>query len=418
MKFGNWENEDAFKIIKENYNDIASIYTLHDIYHLHPGKVLTESGNSVSTNSFSQLKSLFKNQLIVTIQFKNDTTWELPSYTQNNYLRKVIPRLARIHDINVSGNQMYKRHHNEDMKRRVIPQMKKSYSFENYRYPDSQDYSTCQICFDPLKGKNVGVTDKCGHMFHKECAGAHLKSKRCCPICRTSVNTFKKVASQFVPRFGKIVPRFGKKKVKETEHVIKSVVKSEPKNVNVNKNVNKNVSKKVLLTLAALSALALARQKTKKKTFTIKTTPSKKYSPVQENSSIQENSPIQEIISPLGNKDNIKSFEKYKQDYLNYNKQYKHYNSNFKKGLTVGLLDDCNALMDNVIVKHTEINNILKRLSGNTIVKDYVIGLNFAYNVLEKKIKTLIGNLNKGSSFGKRKSKKQLLLDLRKVLRV
>ena len=102
---------------------------------------------------------------------------------------------------------MYKRYHTHDMKTRVIPQMKKMYSFENYRYPESQDYSTCQICFDPLKGKDVGVTDKCGHMFHKECANEHISSKRSCPTCRSSVKMFKKVAPQFVPQF----PQFGKR---------------------------------------------------------------------------------------------------------------------------------------------------------------------------------------------------------------
>ncbi len=50
--------------------------------------------------------------------------------------------------------------------------------------------------------KSVGVSDKCGHMFHKECAGQHIHSKRTCPTCRAPVKDFKRVASQFVPRFG------------------------------------------------------------------------------------------------------------------------------------------------------------------------------------------------------------------------
>ena len=82
------------------------------------------------------------------------------------------------------------------------------------------------------------------------------------------------------------------------------------------------------------------------------------------------------------------------------------------------MLDDCNALLDNVIVKHNELKNIRNNLTNDTL-KSYGGSVIVDFNGLKSGITNLIGKLNKGSSFGKkRKSKKELLMDLRKVLNI
>jgi len=221
MKFGNWENEEAFKIIDNLFDEIVSIYTLLDIYHLEPGKVTTESGNYVQIQNKNQLKSLFKNQLITIIEFKDGSDWNLKENIIKKSLKSSIPRRARIFELQKSMIRLYK----DPYDKYILPEIKDRFSYEEYRYPQSEDLGTCQICFDSLKSDNrsdVSVIKECGHMFHTDCVKDHIHSKRSCPICRTKTNKIIKVAPQYIPR----VSNFGKAKkitLKQINELIKKI---------------------------------------------------------------------------------------------------------------------------------------------------------------------------------------------------
>jgi hypothetical protein len=188
MKFGNWDNEDAFKIIDTQFDEISTIYTLGNIYHIYPGEVITESGYSVPIQNAKQLKPLFKNQLIIIIEFNEGDVWELPGFRAKDS---------------------------------ILPQLKES-SFKETRFPDSTDVGICQICYEPLKSENnksdVSVIENCGHMFHTDCVKEHIELRKTCPICRTPVGlSFKKVAPQYIPVSS---TNFGKRKI---NHPLKRV---------------------------------------------------------------------------------------------------------------------------------------------------------------------------------------------------
>ena len=175
FKFGNWENEEADIIIKNNLDKILSVYTLREIYHITPEKnyfkVDTESGYSVKVNSFSQFKTLLKNELIVIIDASGETIWKLPHYKHSTKLYK---------------------------------NMINDYSFIENKYPNSEDIGMCQICYDPLKGKKTSIIENCGHFYHTNCATAFINNKKTCPTCRTPVSSFKRTLMVPLSKFGKI----------------------------------------------------------------------------------------------------------------------------------------------------------------------------------------------------------------------
>jgi len=174
-QFGNWENREAFDVIQELFNEgnvDCSIYTLRDIYHItlknfgRTYEVSTESGFIVPITSFEQLKKLLKNELITIIETNDNVLWEDKHFKNTHMLTNELKR----------------------------------HSFEPYKHPMSQDVGMCQICFDPLKNRQkVSVVEQCGHMFHTNCAKDHIRLRGTCPVCRQTVNSFKKVAVQKIP---------------------------------------------------------------------------------------------------------------------------------------------------------------------------------------------------------------------------
>ena len=207
MKFGNWENKEAFEVIeKEIENGIIHVHTLDNIFSIFKEKktflIVDEQDSEKKIYSEYQLKRFFDNKLITKIIVNKIVKFVLPDYNLKKHLPKLLPHVLNIRELNSKQKNLYKRYHKDDMKRYVIPKLNETYSFEPYRYPDSEDYSICNICYDPLKCQKVGVADKCGHMFHKECAGKHIDYRGSCPTCRAPVKTFKRVASQSVPQFG------------------------------------------------------------------------------------------------------------------------------------------------------------------------------------------------------------------------
>ena len=56
------------------------------------------------------------------------------------------------------------------------------------RAQDVVSTTDCVLCFDPLKGEDVGRIVKCGHEFHESCLLSAMAHSSQCPLCKKNIN--------------------------------------------------------------------------------------------------------------------------------------------------------------------------------------------------------------------------------------
>jgi len=188
-RFGNWENQEAFAVLENKFNDFINskkinslyIYTLTSIFELvksPSGDIIVYSNDeSVDKDiyTFNDLKKIIKNVLIYEIWISSKKYPRGKTIWKN---KKIIGRHALNTDIEKQAKILInKRIQRENVNDELKEWNKKSGGTGTFAGED------CAICLESLKNGRFVSHLNCGHSFHRKCMGDVNQ----CPMCRAEI---------------------------------------------------------------------------------------------------------------------------------------------------------------------------------------------------------------------------------------
>ena len=138
-KFGNWENQTAFKIIEKEFdsNLRVNVYVLDNFFTIfrkndNTFKIKDENDNERIIYSFNQLKRFFDKKLIVKIRVNGTIVWELPGYDIKKDLRYKLKVKNLLFEHNRKVNK-------------VIMKVLRKYMFQKIKFLRNNKYFTMEV---------------------------------------------------------------------------------------------------------------------------------------------------------------------------------------------------------------------------------------------------------------------------------
>lgn len=205
-KFGNWENQEAFNILEHSWNKGKSVavFTLWDDYYIEEGgitvdgfkertlyKVYTESGKYTELTTFSKLKTLFRNQLIVKIQIEQSPQKWVTKWEDVNYRQKT----RMVHNVLIPTVGVKELQRSLSNTGRKLINIGLEPTQKYHRGGSEHASDDCAICMESMKERSKLVARlPCGHNFHRNCIKQDKRDL--CPICRTSFSFGKPVSKR------------------------------------------------------------------------------------------------------------------------------------------------------------------------------------------------------------------------------
>ena len=194
FNFGNWENQEAFNVLENVWNKGKSvaIFTLYDVYYLEENgitqdgfkertvyKVYTENGKDTDITIFSQLKNLFRNQLIVTIQIEESPQFWVTRWEDLNYRQKT----KMVHKPLIPAANVKRIERRMSERRNKLINMFLQPTQKYHRGGSEYSSDDCAICMESMKDRSKLVARlPCGHNYHMDCIKQDTRD--ICPQCR------------------------------------------------------------------------------------------------------------------------------------------------------------------------------------------------------------------------------------------
>jgi len=195
-KFGNWENQEAFNFLERIWNKGKSvaIFTLYDVYYIEENGIVqdgfkerknfivyTQNGGIEETNitTFSQLKNILQNQLIVMLQIEESPQFWLTEWEDLNYRQKT----KMVHNVLIPTANVKRIQRRMSERRNKLINMYLEPTQKYHRGGSEYASEDCAICMESmLVNSKLVARLQCGHNYHQNCI--KQDTRNICPQCR------------------------------------------------------------------------------------------------------------------------------------------------------------------------------------------------------------------------------------------